>query len=409
MEFLGKRSSIAVFALVAVVLLAIGYRFFTGGPPPPTRYSIQEIEIEGFHHVYPLFINNSNTLLIQATRTGSNDSEILSINSESNSVVETGLFRHSPSKGELGYWPKSFNDLGEIAGNVMEATGPTGEGFVWSAKRGLVVFSPQAGGRFDIDTINNRSEIAATIYTSATTTHACITSPSGEINTLGIATGSGVSALNNLGTVLGWKKDPFCWFVADEKGVNDLSMEGISMESAVLIRVNDLGNAIGNCQKSDSTVTTEGILSDGYPIEGFFGNQAEGFGRLKGISGMQNLPTDINNHDQVIGHAYDQDRLVGSGSLLLERMRMIIEGLREILVGHPIHRRSDLGDSVALTWIDGELYRLEDMVEDKGDWLWLIDAQSINDQGQIVGNGIRKDTPRGSFTPYLLTPVEKGD
>ncbi|MCA9412790.1 MAG: hypothetical protein KC944_16365, partial [Candidatus Omnitrophica bacterium] len=164
MEFLGKRSSIAVFALVAVVLLAIGYRFFTGGPPPPTRYSIQEIEIEGFHHVYPLFINNSNTLLIQATRTGSNDSEILSINSESNSVVETGLFRHSPSKGELGYWPKSFNDLGEIAGNVMEATGPTGEGFVWSATAGLREFSPTKGGTIFVQQISNRSEIAGTWF-----------------------------------------------------------------------------------------------------------------------------------------------------------------------------------------------------------------------------------------------------
>ncbi|MCB9783582.1 MAG: hypothetical protein H6751_11525 [Candidatus Omnitrophica bacterium] len=167
--------------------------------------------------------------------------------------------------------------------------------------------------------------------------------------------------------------------------------------------MNDHGEVVGDYESKDNQ------YDDYHPNIGMTGNAQEGFQKLEGVSGKWATATDINNQGQIVGRAYKENNQSLGSSAILNQARMILEGIGEILVGHPIHHRSDLEDSVALTWIDGELYRLEDMVEDKGDWLWLIDAKSINDRGQIVGNGIRKDTPRGSFTPYLLTPVEEGD
>lgn len=59
-------------------------------------------------------------------------------------------------------------------------------------------------------------------------------------------------------------------------------------------------------------------------------------------------------------------------------------------------------DSRAVLWQNGELFFLDDLIEDNSEWSSLSEANDINDQGQIVGRGRHQ----GLYKAFLLTPIK---
>lgn len=87
-------------------------------------------------------------------------------------------------------------------------------------------------------------------------------------------------------------------------------------------------------------------------------------GNIKDLwnGGFSTLPTSINNHGNVVGQK----------------------------------------DNKAVLWKDGELFILEELIENKFGWDSLSEANDINDKGQIVGCGWHQ----GLYKAFLLTPIK---
>ena len=134
-------------------------------------------------------------------------------------------------------------------------------------------------------------------------------------------------------------------------------------------------------------------------------------GTISNIAGPRTTAEDINNVGQITGTHYVGD--LNSSGDEIQHVYLWNNGAitdlgqgysaaindSGIIVGHSIEE--DYSDRSALVWRNGISYKLEDLIVDGFIWDRLLDAQDINNFGQIVGTGIIN----GQTHAFLLTPI----
>ncbi|HET6861902.1 MAG TPA: DUF3466 family protein [Pyrinomonadaceae bacterium] len=134
-------------------------------------------------------------------------------------------------------------------------------------------------------------------------------------------------------------------------------------------RIVDLGTLGGRmttplAMNSSGAVVGNAQTSGGLPRAFIYNGRLQGLGTLPG--GSQSMAFGINNLGQVVGSSDNQTRT--------------------------LH---------AFLYSKGTIKDLNDLIPTFSGWI-LVEARSINDSGQIVGNGILRGQERG----FLLTPVD---
>ena len=123
--------------------------------------------------------------------------------------------------------------------------------------------------------------------------------------------------------------------------------------------------------------------------------------------GTESSALGINDQGQVVGYAGNSAALWTNGILkkldgLGGNITMAL-GINdeEIIVGYTM--AADNGTQYGVVWIDGELHKLNDMIDPSSPVKPFVSyAKAINKAGQIVTLG---ETPAGGARAYLLTPV----
>ncbi len=202
----------------------------------------------------------------------------------------------------------------------------------------------------------------------------------GVMTDLGTLGGSGARAydVNEAGQVVGWSRQPevggvslnraFLW----ESGTMTSREPLPTYEHSQAFGVNETGDVVG----SSWVVTSPQFFSADRATLWRGTGEIVDLGRTPGpeacVSGLfaytDNIARAVNAHGQVVGHA----QCVASGGAL-----------------------------AAFLWEHGVMHNLNDLVPAGSGWD-LVQALDINDDGDIVGWGIRPDT--GTLQAFLLVP-----
>jgi probable HAF family extracellular repeat protein len=273
----------------------------------------------------------------------------------------------------------SINDAGEIVGNASTVneyhpyvTGPGGIGMT-----DLSVVNPILSNAEARD-INNSSQIVGTYFPfSLSNPHVFITGPNGigltDVGTLGGSYSFG-SKINNSGQVVGFSATTgdtsFHAFITNPGGTGITDIGTLGGNNSISGDINDSGHVVG---WSETT--------NGGRHAFITGANGSGMTDLGTMGGDESFSFAVNNNDQVIGIAnYYGD--AGSSSFLYSDGKMI------------------------------NLSTLDEVVNNG--WKMLI-VRGINDNGQIVGYGIKNNTEHAFlltitndnsfFTNYVEKPI----
>lgn len=150
-------------------------------------------------------------------------------------------------------FPLGINDSGMVAGYVSIGTDDTYQAFVWTASTGLVDLGTLGGVSSRASAINNTGEIVGTSQVSSGDWHAFYWTPSSgmvDIGTLDGYSSSEALGLNNDGEIVGDSSSPsgitraFAWTSAG--GIINLGAISPSSAQSVADSVNDSGQIIGS-------------------------------------------------------------------------------------------------------------------------------------------------------------------
>lgn len=238
--------------------------------------------------------------------------------------------------------------------------------------------------------INDSGEIVGYSDTSSGTIHAFLNS-NGNMKDLGTLGGdnSGAKSINNLGQVVGWADTANSGsqaFLYANNQMTSLGTFGGSRSEATSI--NDLGSIVG--WANDENNQSQAFLWEN--------NQMTDLGLLSGTSWSQAF--DINNSNQIVGAI---DTITGERQAVLWENGQILNlpslggnwsqanaiNNKGHAVGWSETATSGSMAFHATLWEDGEAIDLNDpnIIRPNSPWV-LQEAWNVNDQGDIVGQGI---------------------
>jgi probable HAF family extracellular repeat protein len=169
----------------------------------------------------------------------------------------------------------------------------------------------------------------------------------------------------------------------------------------VAFAINNRGQAVG--------VSTDCTLTPGHALLWREG-KATDMGTLRGLA---LAPSDINNHGQVVGTAFDNNN--NNRAFLWQNGVAIDLGtLPRDVMGHANAINDEgqiIGQSVdannngrGFIWQNGVMTDLNTLIRADSS-LYLVDPQDINARGEIVGGAIQKST--GAFHAFLAIPCDE--
>jgi probable HAF family extracellular repeat protein len=282
---------------------------------------------------------------------------------------------------------RSINNRGQVVGDSSPGAGPPFEAALWE-NGGVTDLGALPGGTrsFAIGT-NHRGQVVGGARTAANLLVHAFLWQDGEMQDLGVLQSSDkqsiARAINNRDQIVGNSSlaigDPppppnraFLW---QDGEMTDLGTLGGNW--AIAFGINDHGQVVGGSSAADGGVT--GFLwQDGGMVD---------LGTLGGMSNASqppliascNLPT----HFGTLGTTFSLANGINN---------------RAEVVGRSI---ASNGEDHAFIWSDGVMSDLNDRIPSGSGWT-LIEAESINGAGQIVGYGIVS----GQTHAFLLTPIE---
>ncbi|MDJ0554170.1 MAG: DUF3466 family protein [Microcoleaceae cyanobacterium MO_207.B10] len=346
----------------------------------------------------------------QAQTTTVRLSDLLSFNITKSNSVNAAYKYHVTDLGTLGgslSLAKDINKYGQIVGYSINKNGEQ-RAFVWDNNQGMQDIGTLGGDFSCAYGINDYGQVVGYSVCNNGQQRAFIwdaTKGIQSLNTQGEISTEAYS-INNLGQVVGLsitsngQRAAFIW--DSTKGMQNIGIPGEVESSAYAI--NNYGQVVGYSISSDLIVTAftwnsdkgtqelpgflgSDINSDGYVV-GFHaipedsnrafvydGNKALDLGTISGDMNLQffdSQANSINNSGLIVGYS---DKLINFYQKKWEKRAFISDTLNNI-------------------------QDLNDLVDPASGWI-LREAESINDNGQIVGWGSKDDCRHG----FLLTPI----
>lgn len=294
----------------------------------------------------------------------------------------------------------AINNIGQVVGYMYANGDADSHGFLYSGGS-LTDIGTAPGGWFrDAVAINDSGQIVGDVdYTTLGTEHAC-TRSDGSIQDLGTLGGlySYGHDINASGQVVGHS-----YLSEDDHVGRAFLYSGGSMHYLGIAGgasgINDGGQVVGWVSVGN---TDHAFL--------YSGGSMEDLGTLSG--GTTSWGNAINNSGQVVGYS---DGIGGIHAFLYSGSSMqdlgtlsggtdsIAEGINNKgqVVGFSFLGDPNLGVRHAFLYSGGVMQDLNNLVLPNSGWT-LVEANAINDSGQIVANG---ENPNGQFHAYLLTPT----
>lgn len=285
--------------------------------------------------------------------------------------------------------------------------------------------------------INNKGEVAGTIITGTTTRgpeyHVFKWSLEDGLCLLFKSNGESVRGINELGQIVGNSGDGYLWDPnSDVKkvfhvcGINNLgvicgstygyagprpAIYSLCSGLSIIDPTNELGYKRASFRGHITGINSQGtIIGDGdvqYQIKKNDPIRKKHHGFLKYSDGSlvdfgEQRPMDLNESNQVLLNSFPYQFIVSiwDNGIFKELWRGKFSTLSTSINNHGdvVGQKS----SKAVLWKNGELFFLDDLIEKDSGWSTLSEANDINDQGQIVGNGCY----HGIYKAYLLTPLK---
>jgi len=281
---------------------------------------------------------------------------------------------------------RSINNRGQVIGDSTMAGGPPFHAALWQ-NGGVTPLGVLPGGfaSFAIG-INNRGQLVGASRTADRDVHAFLWQD-GEIADLGTLLASDhqsvARAINSRGQIVGNSslaigdppQSPNRAFVLEDNIFTDLGTLGGNW--AIAFSINENGQIVGGSYTAAGGV--HGFLwQDGAMIDlGTFGGISSA--NQPSLTYSCNLPT----HFGTLGTTFSLANGINN---------------RGQVVGRSI---TPNGEDHAFIWTDGVMSDLNDEIPGGSGWT-LIEAESINGGGQIVGYGVVNNQTHA----FLLTPIE---
>jgi probable HAF family extracellular repeat protein len=251
--------------------------------------------------------------------------------------------------------------------------------------------------------LNKNGQIVGFSYTSSGAIHAFLYDQ-GQMTDLGVLPGAQQSkahSINDSGQIVGWSvpAGPQHAFLYDGAGLNDLGTLGGTESFAYCI--NNHGQIVG-----DSWLTNSGLSDTAFVYSN---------GVMSALGNLGNLPTiealAINDNGQIVGYAGNSAGTISRGFLCSGGQMTDIGNLggqvtNVIPAAINIHGQvvgtasGNVGPIRAFVYSSGVMLDLNDLIDADSGWT-LFHANSINDNGQIVGSG---QNPSFRTHAFLLTP-----
>ena len=259
-------------------------------------------------------------------------------------------------------------------------------------------------------------------------------------------------AINDRTQILGYGSGPIPFFLYEDGELSDLRA-ATGQPISLLRAINDRGAIVGNIDVSDGPpafphyargfVYTDGEFRLLETLPGGFYSDALDINNRGQIAGQSSLPT---TNGSIVGHAViwdsrgirDLGTLPGATTSLCTGINdrgqatgysdshgFIYDGaqLKSLgnLRGHFYNTPRDINDSGqivgesadshfenrrAFLYANGVLYDLNDLIPRRSGW-FLIEANGINDRGEIVGTGVYRNR-RKAFLLKQLQPFRPG-
>lgn len=341
----------------------------------------------------------------------------------------------------------SITDLGTLGGATSTACGVNDRGQVTGksarANGQLHAFLWQGGVMTDLGTlpnlqfsearaINNRGQVVGDSTLNGNPPFNAALWENGGVTALGALPGGTRSfaiGINNRGQVVGGARTAgnllvhaFLW---QDGEMQDLGILHPNDKQSVARAINNRDQVVGN----SSLV----IADPPPPPNRAFLWQAGGMTDLGTLGGNWAIAFDINDHGQVVGGSFTSDGgvhgfLSHDGAIInLGALGGTTNSSQPALtascnlpthfgslgttfsLANGINNRGQVvgrstapnGEDHAFIWCDGVMLDLNDQISGGSGWI-LIEAESINGAGQIVGYGIAN----GQTHAFLLTPIE---
>ena len=322
----------------------------------------------------------------------------------------------------LGGSELAINNAGQVVGVIASDDERPGKPFLWTRSSGMTELGDVLGQFIDPDAISDAGRVAGAGRRSGEAgddDHALLWDPGHGITDLGTLGGkfSCAYSLNDLGQVVGVSEtlNDQCHAFLWEGGVmNDLG--GLDDNFSLAHGINESGQVVGMIIKSAyGDAGTDKAFLWTRTDKAFLWTRSGGMTDLGTLGGIQSRASAINDKGEVVGtsttvqgynHAFiwhpdigmvDLGTLGGrdSSANAISNAGQVV-GWSEIIWGDTQQRR-------AFLWDHGKMIDLSSLPDVKAaGWSELTEAVGINDQGQIVGFGVREG--KGRFF-FLLTPV----
>lgn len=377
-----KKLKYLFLSLLLLLILFIGYLFI----PFPTPH------IETRYEVIDL-----------GTLPGENQSMAFDINNHGQVVGSSGGFAFLwDSEGRMEkvaeqFWNCGINDKGEVLGAMVisDATGITVDHLVLMDSSGKFEDLGLCMHDRSFD-FNLEGKIVWADFKRQKGFHSFVRNASGEISEIDLPgyTHEQVKAINEEGVIMGVAKDAnrvVHTFLLDEQSHVQWINPDTTLKNHFWGEIlNDEGWVAGGL----STTKDDFVL---YLWDG------ESFSVLPTLGGRA-FSTDMNNLNQIVG---------GSVTSRTKTKDSIVDGAQSLLGDIP---HGDLfsdmmglskwqpDETRAVLWEEGEISDLNTLVPPDSDWN-LIQANAINDKGEIVGWGYHGEGKHPKA--FLLRPIEK--
>jgi len=320
-----------------------------------------------------------------------------------------------------------INDHGQVVG--MTGTGVASpRAFVWSLSDGIdyIPGSEEKGSL--ANGINNRGEIVGQAKIETAQRSAFLwEEDSGPANLADILGPESMAyAVNSYSQVVGhaaWKKGPFHQAFLYEPGSRPVPLGTFGGSNSDAVAISDSGSVVGWSQTQNDEAS-----------HAFRWSSEEGLIDLETLGGANSHANAVNNRNQVVGqaekptgsfHAFlnsngemaDLGTLGGAWSValgindtgLVVGQSALREGALDTLRREGRHLLARFfgpaayaDESHAFVWSDGVMADLNDLVAKEDGWQVLSAATGVNENGEIVGFGVKD----GSAHAFLLVPRE---